>query len=484
MSRRPASGTKGLYKKHSRGCVNQGGKPTACPCPWWGAYKYAKLSLAAWAGRDLDPSRKGPAEAVLTRLKAAVDANTFRREGEHASVALDETLSAFITVYKRDHVERHNLSKASLYPTLDVIAAGLGHYPLKVLVGEAGTPLIERWLNDQQDQRGWRAATWNHYHQELGALFNKARKWRHVRASNPMDFIDRLVVHRDAPNSRRIEEDTEQALFDACPALDQVHVRRNRSTLGWDAVHDIRRRAATGEHQTAIAADHGVSPATVNDVIHFRTWNEADARHSTKGAEMRRRLTAGFDLGLRRSEMLDVQLSMIDFTPAVCRFDGQEFEVYTLKMPSVMTKGGKRTGAPEYVYAGTTRIKAVLEERRAALKDNPPHRQYLFGRDDGSHEASFDRSAKRLFGLAGVKWGRYEGRVWHTVRHEFVSRTLENSGSPRVAQAMARHKDGRTTQGYLHARESGVLEAAVRLDQTRRAGASAAVASPGPDVTL
>ena len=69
--------------------------------PVVGAYKYAKLSLAAWAARDLDPTRKGPAEAVLTRVKAPADANTFRREGEHASVALDETLSEFITVYNR-----------------------------------------------------------------------------------------------------------------------------------------------------------------------------------------------------------------------------------------------------------------------------------------------------------------------------------------------------------------------------------------------
>ena len=49
--------------------------------------------------------------------------------------------------------------------------------------------------------------------------------------------------------------------------------------------------------------------------------------------------------------------------------------------------------------------------------------------------------------------------------HEFVSRNIENTGDPVVTQRLARHKDGRTTQGYMHARESRVMAAVVRLNQ-------------------
>jgi hypothetical protein len=41
------------------------------------------------------------------------------------------------------------------------------------------------------------------------------------------------------------------------------------------------------------------------------------------------------------------------------------------------------------------------------------------------------------------------GLVWHTLRHEFCSRTAENTSDPVVAQELARHKDLRTTQGYF-----------------------------------
>jgi integrase len=53
--------------------------------------------------------------------------------------------------------------------------------------------------------------------------------------------------------------------------------------------------------------------------------------------------------------------------------------------------------------------------------------------------------------LAGLDYGRSKGLTWHTIRHEFVSRNIENTGDPVVTQRLARHKDGRTTQGYMHA---------------------------------
>jgi hypothetical protein len=46
-----------------------------------------------------------------------------------------------------------------------------------------------------------------------------------------------------------------------------------------------------------------------------------------------------------------------------------------------------------------------------------------------------------------------------------VSRNIENTGDPVVTQKLARHKDNRTTQGYMHARETRVLASAVKLDR-------------------
>ena len=72
---------------------------------------------------------------------------------------------------------------------------------------------------------------------------------------------------------------------------------------------------------------------------------------------------------------------------------------------------------------------------------------------------------RELFKLAGLDYGRAKGLTWHTTRHEFISRNIENTGDPVVTQRLARHKDGRTTQGYMHARESRVMAAVVRLNQ-------------------
>ena len=50
--------------------------------------------------------------------------------------------------------------------------------------------------------------------------------------------------------------------------------------------------------------------------------------------------------------------------------------------------------------------------------------------------------------------------------HDVLFRfNIENTGDPVVTQRLARHKDGRTTQGYMHARESRVMAAVVRLNQ-------------------
>jgi integrase len=155
--------------------------------------------------------------------------------------------------------------------------------------------------------------------------------------------------------------------------------------------------------------------------------------------------------------MMLIQLKHIDFKSVSVTVDGEQRKGLVIE---VQSKGEKTTGRKEFVYVGTERLKAALQERRFALRRDPE--AYVFGTEDGR---DFRTMWRELFQLAGLKWGRDQGLVWHTQRHEFCSRTAENTGDPVVAQELARHKDLRTTQAYLHPRMSRVLQAAVRLNR-------------------
>jgi integrase len=175
---------------------------------------------------------------------------------------------------------------------------------------------------------------------------------------------------------------------------------------------------------------------------------------------MRLRLMAAFDAGVRREEMMLIQLKHINFKPITVKVEGEQKQLLSIE---VQSKGEKTTGEKEFVYVGTERLKEALQKRRFSLRNYPE--AYVFGTEDGRRQKGFRRMWRELFELAGLKWGRDKGLVWHTLRHEFCSRTAENTGDPVVAQELARHKDLRTTQGYLHPRLSRVLAAAVRLNR-------------------
>jgi integrase len=190
-------------------------------------------------------------------------------------------------------------------------------------------------------------------------------------------------------------------------------------------------------------------------------WNPA-TRVRRQGSMMRLRLMMALDTGVRREEMMLIQLKHINFRPARITLDGESRELLSVE---VQSKGEKTTGEKEFVYVGTNRLREALEKRRFALRNDPD--AYVFGTEDGRRQKDFRRMWRELFTRAGLTYGRDRGVVWHTLRHEFCSRTAENSGDPVVAQELARHKDLRTTQGYLHPRLSRVLAAAARLERRR-----------------
>jgi integrase len=178
---------------------------------------------------------------------------------------------------------------------------------------------------------------------------------------------------------------------------------------------------------------------------------------------MRRRLIGAFDGGLRRGEMLLLQIKHVDwtlkyFTPK----DGARIPYYEIVLPPTITKGGRSTGKLERVYAATPRFREMLEQRRFQLRRRrddgrmePDPEAYVFGTEAGKRQKSFDDVWHRLFGLADVRWGRDVGIVWHTIRHEFISRMVELcQGDLSVAKELARHRRIETTEVYMKARES------------------------------
>jgi integrase len=252
--------------------------------------------------------------------------------------------------------------------------------------------------------------------------------------------------------------------------LDRPQHRPNNNKLTQEAADAIRARLATGARGVDLAKEYGVSETIISSVKHGDIWNPANIKPGTKGTEMERRLIGALDGGLRAGEMLGIQLTHVNWRPILLDLpDGSQTEAYEIVLPPVLTKGGKTTGETEYVYAVTARFRHVLEARRFALKNNPPSRQFIFGFEDGRQQKGFRRMWNELFTLAGLNWGRDKGLVWHTTRHENISRHAENTGGDsNLTMELARHHDIKTTLGYIHTQRSRLLTAAAGLERKRR----------------
>ena len=167
----------------------------------------------------------------------------------------------------------------------------------------------------------------------------------------------------------------------ACDQLNRPQHRPHSRLLTWETVNKLRERAAAGEQQSKLAVEYRISRGLCCQIVKGEIWNPDKYRTGTKGDEMRRRLYAAFDLGLRHGEIVKVQLKHVDFKPIKVAIDGEVREVLAIALPPAVTKGGKTTGEMEYVYAGTERLKLELAKRRFALKRKPE--AYVFGTEAG-----------------------------------------------------------------------------------------------------
>ncbi len=127
---------------------------------------------------------------------------------------------------------------------------------------------------------------------------------------------------------------------------------------------------------------------------------------------------------------------------------------------------GKKTRKTEYVYAASPRFVEMLNKRRAQLlfaRKDQAAEAFVFGTEHGTYQASFRKQWVKLFRLAGLDLGRDKGLVWHTTRHEFISRTAEQTKDPLLTKEQARHKHLKTTERYMHGRKERRMQAAAGL---------------------
>ncbi len=474
MPQRSKTGTKGLYKKHNRACQDRtNSKPTACSCPWYGKYKGFYIPLASWADQEVDPNTKGSANAVLTRAKAAIDNGTYSAEGEHRSLGSGQRFKDFVNEWQTHYAEEYNLTANSLQSMLNVLTGVWGTYTLEYLAG-ASTD-IERWLNEEARKRKWVNNTWNRYYELLSTLFNRAMKWKSNgvlrMATNPLSGIERRVGTKRVHVSIRLEEEIEARLLAACDQLNRPQHQPHSRLLTWAQVDAIRAAVAAGETQKSEAERSGISRGLCCQIIKRDIWAPEKYKQGTKGDEMRLRVMAAFHVALRKGEMLDIQLKHIHFKPIKVPVEievkpglyrREARDVIAIELPPANTKGGKTVGEVEFVYVSDPKLIQALTRRRFELGNRPD--AYVFGTKDGRRIKGFRRMWTALFTLAGLDWGRDKGIVWHTTRHEGISRALEAAdGDILIAQQFARHRDRRTTEGYTHARQMRVLATVARL---------------------
>lgn len=494
MPKRTPSGTKGLIKRHVRGCTTRA-TPSRCDCEWRGRYKGQEVGLSKWTGTTVDPRTVTGAREVFARMTTAIDDKSFDPQGEVAPLGTDDRFRTLINEYITAHVERAGLAGApltgtGLLPCLNVIktveADGvcLGLQTNEALV--ATPALAQDWLHAMQRARRWKPKTWNYYY---GLLYSIC-EWATMRKTNgvprmlrnPIREFDKYTLPQ-FEQLGRIYEDLEDRLFAAAATLNApTHLPNARAKLTQDQADAIRAEVAAGARQKDVAARFQVSPGSVCEIVAGKIWNPATYRPTTKGDEMARRLIASIDGGMRAGELLGAQLKHVNFREPFATEGGGKG--YLIVLPPDVCKGGKTTGRSETVYAGSPRFVAMLDARRDQLIRVYERRRlatkeklnvgdaYLFGDADGRKLQGFRRQYRNLYDAAGlvhgVDYGRDLGLVWHTTRHEYCSRIGEQSnGDVRLIKKAGRFKNLKTAEIYTHLRDRDMEEVAALVNRRR-----------------
>jgi len=283
-------------------------------------------AFRAAATQETRPSGFGDANRGIAGLKAAVGAcgPNYRGRSSRRSRSL---ASRSASTYCPRVIARSSSCASQSGRHVGVASA------LEYLSG--ASLQIERWLNKAQKERNWNDNTWNRYYELLSTLFNRATRWKANgvprMAQNPMLAIERRVGTKKKFRVR-IEETAEDKLSAACDTLNRPQHKPHSKLLTWPKVDEIRKRVADGETQSKVAGHFGVSSGLCCQIIKGEIWNPAIYKRGTKGDMMRLRLMAAFDAGVRREEMMLIQLKHINFKPVSVNVEGEQKKLLVVEV--------------------------------------------------------------------------------------------------------------------------------------------------------
>lgn len=361
-------------------------KDWVCPCPWLGRYLHVRrVNLQKWSGIPKGDFNKTKAKEVLKELQAQVLARTFNERSRDSALG-GEAISF------GHALDTHQAAKERKGKTYATYYAGwkqqFGSWDL-VQLSVSGATDIEDWLKKNKAEKKWSDVNTHRWCEYGSRFFNWAIKKKKWIRENPCDLVDDSVIGNGKARKRktRISPEHEAALLRVGPQLPD-----------WE-------------------------------------W-------------MRRWMIGALDVGVRRTELLNVKVKDVDF------------QNWIIRLPETKSQ------EPQCVHAQTERLQKILEQRRF-LGDEA----YVFGDDSGKRVSvdRFQRRWKRWFKAAGIPIGLKGGFVWHDFRHEFVSYLLDQGEKLHDVKDAARHADIATTMGYVATLEEKQKETFATM-QRRSAG--------------
>ena len=401
----------------------------------------------------MDPHTKTAAVKVLTRFRKAVDDGSFDPVGERPALRDPETLASFILEWQTHYAEVQGLSQNSLAAMLNVLSTGrLGGHTLEQLAGDSAgdRALAERDRKgapvERQDlERVPRAAV------SRAAAGDRVEGQRQAASGgNPVADIALRVADQPDHFKQRHSSRMSRTGCSRSSIVEQAAPPIDAQPADATAAEAIRPRSRRGSAAwTWPGAIHGVSRRSSRRSSRARSGTRPRRTVGTRGTEMRRRLVGAFDGGLRAGEMLRIQLSHVNWRPVYLR---RLRDHRSRPTRSTCRRRSPRAGRPPVrPESGLCRDRPFPPTAGGApvsAEEQPPVGAVHLRREDGRPQKGFARRGSNCSRWRGCESGGNLGLVWHTIRHEYISRLAELTKDPVLVQELARHNRLETTQLY------------------------------------